>query len=85
MQTTRSGFSKTKMSADEILREPDDEVVIHDHLHAFAEGPPAPACAPAVGDVAAPSVQPLSWAILVEQADGNAQRYDAPIAGHREQ
>jgi len=35
---------------------------------------------PAVGDIAAPSVQPLSRAILVEQADGNAQRGDAPIA-----
>ena len=35
---------------------------------------------PAVWDIAAPSVQPLSRAILVEQADGNAQRDDASIA-----
>ena len=70
-----------ELSADEILGKPDDQVVIHGHRHAFAEGPLAPACAPAVGDIAAPSAQPLSRTILVEQADGNAQRGDAPIAG----
>jgi hypothetical protein len=47
----------------------------------FAERLLTPACAPAVGDIAAPSVQPLSRAVLVEQADGNVQRDDAPIAG----
>jgi hypothetical protein len=60
---------------------PDDQVVIHGHLHAFAERLLAPACAPAVGDISAPSVQPLSRAVLVEQADGYAQRADAAIAG----
>jgi len=68
-------------SANEILGEPDDQVVIDGHLHPFAERLLTPACAPAVGDIAAPSVQPLSRAILVEQADGNAQSDDAPIAG----
>jgi len=70
-----------ELSADEILGEPDDQVVIHGHLHAFAEGPLAAACASAVGDIAASSVQPLSRAVLVEQADGDAQCGDAPIAG----
>jgi len=28
-----------ELSADEILGEPDDQVVIHGHLHAFAERP----------------------------------------------
>src|SRR5580693_6036098 len=65
-----------ELSDDEILGEPDDQVVIHGHLHAFAERPLAPACAPAVGGIAAPSVQPLSRAVLVEQADGDAQRGD---------
>ena len=69
-----------ELSADEILGEPDDQVVIHGHLHTFAEGLLAPACAPAVGDIAAPCVQPLRRAI-VEQADSDAQRGDAPIAG----
>jgi hypothetical protein len=69
-----------ELSDDEILGEPDDQVVIYGHLHAFAERPLAPACAPAVGDIAAPSVQRLSRAVLVEQADGDAQRGDTPIA-----
>jgi len=56
-----------ELSADEILGEPDDQVVVHGHLHAFADWPLAAACAPAVGDIAASSVQPLSRAILVEQ------------------
>src|SRR6266567_1046201 len=70
-----------ELSADEILGEPDDQVVINGHLHPFAERLLAPARAPAVGDIATPSIQPLSRAILVEQADGNAQRNDTPIAG----
>ena len=40
-----------------------------------------PRHAPAVGDIASPSVQPLSRAVSVEQADGYAQRGDAAIAG----
>src|ERR1700747_3204410 len=47
-----------ELSADEILGEPDDQVVIHGHLHAFGQRPLSPACAPAVGDIATPSVQP---------------------------
>ena len=61
-----------ELSADEILGEPDDQVVIHGHLHSHAQWALTPACAPAVGEIAAPSVQPLSRVILVEQADGNA-------------
>jgi hypothetical protein len=37
--------------------------------------------APAVRDVAALAVQPLSRAVLVEEAHGDAQRRDAPAAG----
>ena len=70
-----------ELSTDEILGEPDDQVVIHGHLHAFAERPLAPAGAPSVGDISAPSVDQLSRAVLVEQADGDAQRGDAAIAG----
>jgi hypothetical protein len=55
--------------------------VVHGDLHSFAEWPLGPACAPAVRDIAAPRVQPLSRAVLVEQADRNAQRGDAPLAG----
>jgi len=36
------------LSADEILGEPDDQVIIHGHVHAFAERP----LAAAVGDIA---------------------------------
>jgi hypothetical protein len=45
-----------ELSADEILGEPDDQVVIDGHPHPFAERLLTPACAPAVGDIAAPSV-----------------------------
>jgi len=70
-----------ELSADEILGEPDDQVVIDRHLHPLAKRPLTLACAAAVGDIAAASVQPQRRAIFVEQADGNAQRGDAPIAG----
>ena len=53
-------------SADQILGEPHDQVVIHGHQHPLAERSLAPACAPPVRYIAALSVQPLSWAILVE-------------------
>jgi hypothetical protein len=69
-----------ELSADEILREPDDQVVVYAHLHVFPEWPLALACASAVGDISALSVHPLSRAVLVEQADGNAQRRDAPAS-----
>jgi len=38
-----------------------------------------PCHAPAVGEITAPSVHPLSRAVLVEQANRNGQRRDAPI------
>jgi hypothetical protein len=75
-----SEYVNVARSADEILREPDDQIVIHGHRHPLAQRPLALACAPAVRNIAAPSIQPLSWAILVEQADRNAQGGDAPIA-----
>src|SRR6516164_7801379 len=56
-----------ELSADEILGEPDDQVVIDRHLHPLAKRPLTLACAPAVGDIAAASVQPLRRAIFVEQ------------------
>jgi len=57
-----------ELSADEILGEPDDQVVIDGQLHPFAERLLTSARATAVRDIAAPSVQPLGWAVLVEQA-----------------
>ena len=68
-------------SAGEVLCEPHDQVVVHGSLHPFAERLLAPARSSAVRNVAALSVQPLSRAVLVEQADGDAQRGDAPLAG----
>jgi hypothetical protein len=70
-----------ELSADQILGEPDDQVVIHGHLHPLAQRPLTLACAPGVGDIAALPVKPLSRAIFVEQADGNTQRGNAPVAG----
>jgi hypothetical protein len=63
---------RVELSAGEILGEPDDQVVVHAHLHAFADRPLALTCAPAVGDLTALSVHPLGRAVLVEQADSNA-------------
>jgi len=40
-----------------------------------------PRHAPWVRDMAAPSVQLLGRAVLVEQTDSNARRRDAPVAG----
>jgi len=50
---------------------------IHGHLQPFAEGPLDPH-APGRREYSAPSVQPLRRAILVEQADSNAQRGECP-------
>ena len=69
-----------EVSAGEILGQPDDHVVIHGHVHPLAQRPLPLACAPAVRNIATLSVQPLNWAIFIEQADGNAQSGDAPVA-----
>ncbi len=50
-------------------------------MHPPAQRLLALACAPGVRNIAALCVQPLSGAILIEQADGNAQSGDASIAG----
>ena len=63
-----------ELSADEILGEPDDQVVIDTHLHPLAKRPLTLACAPAVRDIAAASVQPLRRAIFAGQAGADFQR-----------
>jgi hypothetical protein len=47
-------------SADEILGEPDDQVIIDGDPHPFAERLLTPACAPAVGDIVAPRNGPAT-------------------------
>ena len=69
------------MSPEKVFGEPDDQVVIDGDLQPFAQGSLGPACAPAVRDVAAASIQPLSRALLVEQAHCDTQGGDAPVAG----
>jgi hypothetical protein len=55
--------------------------VVHGDLHSFAERGLGSACASAVRDRTALPVQLLGRPLLVEQADRDAQRGDAPLAG----
>src|ERR1700733_3101830 len=77
----RDPASPPVISAGELLGEPDDHVVVQAYLRPFAERALTLAGTPAVGDVAASCVHPLRRAVLVEQADGNAQRRDAAVSG----
>ena len=49
--------------------EPLGQVIVHGDLHALAQRPLALAGAPAVGEVAAPGIQPLRRAVGIKQPD----------------
>jgi hypothetical protein len=65
------------MSAAEFFAEPDDQVVVHSHPRAFAEGLLAAAGSAAIWNVAAQGIQPLGGAILSGEPYGDAQRHGA--------
>ena len=66
----------------ELLGEPYDQIVVHDHPRSVARRHPATACSPAIRNVAALGIQPLGGAILVKQPDGNGEYRDALSAAH---